>query len=154
MAKKKSNHPNLLKINKNHVEKNIVQLKKKKKKNNNNNNNNNYHAQALENQKEKREVKLVPRKKKKEKKEKRRRIRQLNECTWAFLSIKKKYISTQFSPHFREKQILLGLEKKHLSHTIYFPSSPSNQTYSKNVFLSIFSSKFSIHTISPLNKKN
>ena len=58
---------------------------------------------------------------------------------WAFLSIKKKFIPLSFLP------ILVGLERKHLSPTIYFPSSLSNQIYSKKVFLPIFSPKFSIH---------
>ena len=41
---------------------------------------------------------------------------------------------------------------KALGSTIYFPSSPLNQTHSKKVSLPIFSPKFSIHTISPPNK--
>ena len=60
-------------------------------------------------------------------------------CIWAFLSIKKKFIPFIFLP------ILVGLERKHLSPIIYFPSSLSNQIYSKKVFLPIFSPKFSIH---------
>ena len=55
-------------------------------------------------------------------------------CIWAFLSIKKKFISTQFS------------------FTIYFPSSPSNQTHSKKIFISIFSPKIFIHPVSLPNK--
>ena len=57
----------------------------------------------------------------------------------------------QFSLHFGEN-FLVGLRRKHLDPTIYFPSFPPNQTHSKKVFLPIFSSKFSIHYISPLNK--
>ena len=50
---------------------------------------------------------------------------------------------------FWEENILVGLRRKHLSPTIYFPSSPSNQTHSKKVFFPIFFLKFSIHPISP-----
>ena len=50
---------------------------------------------------------------------------------------------------FWEENILVSLRRKHLSPTIYFPSSPSNQTHSKKVFLPIFFLKFSIHPISP-----
>ena len=64
-------------------------------------------------------------------------------CTWVFLSIKKKCIPPSFLPI---------LEKKHSSSTIYFPSSPANQTHSKKVFIHIFSPNFSIHLISPPNK--
>ena len=64
-------------------------------------------------------------------------------CIWAFLSIKKKFILLNFL------SILVGLERKHMSHTIYFSSFLPNQTHSKKVLLSIFSLKFSIHTISP-----
>ena len=60
-------------------------------------------------------------------------------------------LPTIFSPFWREK-FLVGPEKKHLGPTIYFPSSPPNQTYSKKVFFPIFSPKFSIHPISPPNK--
>ena len=46
----------------------------------------------------------------------------------------------------------MGLVRKHLSPTIYFPSSSPNQTHSKKVFLSIFFSKFFIYSISLSNK--
>ena len=72
--------------------------------------------------------------------------------TQAFLSIKKKFIPTQFSLHFGEN-ILVGLGRKHLGTTIYFPSSLPNQTHTKKVFLPIFSPKFSIYPISPPNKR-
>ena len=45
-----------------------------------------------------------------------------------------------------------GSRKKYLNSTIYFPSPLPNQTHSKKVFFPIFSSKFYIHLISPLNK--
>ena len=73
-------------------------------------------------------------------------------CTWVFLSIKKKFIPTQFSLHFEEKTFQVGLGRKHLSSIIYFPSFFLNQTHSKKVFIPIFSSKFSIYSISPPNK--
>ena len=53
---------------------------------------------------------------------------------------------------FWKENILVGLGRKYLGPTIYFLSSPPNQTHSKKVFLSIFSPKFSIHHISPPNK--
>ena len=56
-----------------------------------------------------------------------------------------------FFPFWRKK-LLVGQERKHLGPIIYFPSSPPNQTHSKKIFLPIFSSKFSIHPISPRNK--
>ena len=56
-----------------------------------------------------------------------------------------------FSLFWREN-FLMGQKEKHLSSTIYFPSSPLNQTHSKKVFLPIFSSKFSIIPISLPNK--
>ena len=59
--------------------------------------------------------------------------------------------SLQFSLHFGEN-FLVNQERKHMSSTIYFPSSPPNQTHSKKVFLLIFSPKFSIHPISLSNK--
>ena len=74
-------------------------------------------------------------------------------CTWVFLSIKKKFIPTQFSLHFEEKTFWVGLGRKHLSSTIYFPSFLPNQTHSKKVFIPIFSSKFFIYPISPPNKR-
>ena len=46
----------------------------------------------------------------------------------------------------------MGLERKHLSLTNFFPSPSSNQTPTKNVFFLIFFPKFSIHPISLPNK--
>ena len=65
-------------------------------------------------------------------------------CTWTFLSIKKKKLSSL--------SFLSILERKHLDTTIYFPSSLPNQICSKKVFIFIFFPKFSIHLISPSNK--
>ena len=48
--------------------------------------------------------------------------------------------------------ILVGLRRKYLDSTIYYPFFLSNQTHSKKVFLAIFSPKFSIHFVSPRNK--
>ena len=45
-----------------------------------------------------------------------------------------------FSP-FWGKSFLVGSGRKHLNSTIYFPSSPPNQTYSKKVSISHFLSK-------------
>ena len=56
--------------------------------------------------------------------------------------------AVSFSPF----SFLSIFERKYPGPTIYFPSSPSNQTHSKKVFLPIFSPKFSIHLISPPNK--
>ena len=51
--------------------------------------------------------------------------------TWAFLSIKQPYfLPAVFSPFWKEN-FLVGLGRKHLGLTIYFPSSSPNQTYSK-----------------------
>ena len=73
-------------------------------------------------------------------------------CTWVFSSIKQfHFLLLVFSP-FWGKNFLVGLQRKHPSPTIYFSSSPPNQTHSKKVFLPIFFPKFSIHPISPLNK--
>ena len=70
-----------------------------------------------------------------------------------FCQSRKKCISTQFSFHFGGAQnILVGLGRKHLGPTIYFSSSPPNQTYSKKNFIPIFSPKFSIHHVSLPNK--
>ena len=51
-----------------------------------------------------------------------------------------------------ERKIFGGPGRKHLDPTIYFPSSPPNQTHFKKVFLPIFSPKSFIHSISPPNK--
>ena len=76
----------------------------------------------------------------------------MRKCTKIFLSIKQPhFFPSVFSP-FLGENFLVGLERKHLSSTIYFPSSPPNQTHFKNVFLLIFSSNFSINAISPPNK--
>ena len=58
-----------------------------------------------------------------------------------------------FSPFWGEN-FLVGPERKHLNPTIYFPSSPPNETHFKKVFFPIFSPKFFIHPISPPNKHN
>ena len=72
--------------------------------------------------------------------------------TWAFLSIKQPYfLLLVFSPFWGEI-FLMDSRRKHLGPTVYFPSSPPNQTHSKKVFLLIFSSKFSINSISSPNK--
>ena len=70
----------------------------------------------------------------------------------AFLSIKQPYFLPLVFSLFLGKNFLIGSGRKHLDPTIYFPFSPLNQTHSKKVFLPIFSSKFSIYPISPLNK--
>ena len=60
---------------------------------------------------------------------------------WAFLSIKQPhFIPTFFSPFWGEN-FWVGPGKKHLSPTIYFSSSPPNQTHSKKKFPSHFISK-------------
>ena len=58
---------------------------------------------------------------------------------WVFLLIKKKFILIQFFLYFGEN-ILVGQGRKYLSPTIYFPSSPPNQTLQKS-FPSYFLSK-------------
>jgi len=68
-----------------------------------------------------------------------------------FVNQEKIHLHSVFSP-FWEENILVGLERKHLGSTIYFPSLPPNQTHSKKNFLPIFSPKFFIHPISPPNK--
>ena len=74
-------------------------------------------------------------------------------CTRTFLSIKlSHFLPSVFSP-FWGKNFLVGLKRKHLDSTIYFPSSPPNQTHSKKIFLPIFSPKLSIYLISPSNKQ-
>ena len=67
-----------------------------------------------------------------------------------FVNKEKIHLHLVFSP-FQDKNILVGPEKKHLGSTIYFPSLPPNQKYSKKKFLPIFSLKFFIHPISPPN---
>ena len=102
-----------------------------------------------------RESKEKRKKGKKEKKKKRVRGNGLDKprckCTCAFLSFTYYIPSTQFFLHFREN-ILVGLQRKQLDPTNFFPSPHSNQTLTKKVFLSIFSLKFSIYLISPPNK--
>ena len=56
-----------------------------------------------------------------------------------------------FSPFWGEN-ILVGPRREYLDSTIYFPFSLPNQSHSKKVFLPIFSPKFSLHLVSPLNK--
>ena len=108
--------------------------------------------------KKKREEATLPRKKTKKKERQRyllpREKKKNNNkgmCTWTFLSIKKKFISTQFFLHFWKKTFWQAQEKTPRLHHLFSFSSP-NQTHSKKVFISIFSPKFSIHPISPPNK--
>ena len=107
--------------------------------------------------KEKREEATLPRKKTKKERQRyllpREKKKNNNKgmCTWTFLSIKKKFISTQFFLHFWKKTFWQAQEKTPRLHHLFSFSSP-NQTHSKKVFISIFSPKFSIHPISPPNK--
>ena len=71
---------------------------------------------------------------------------------WHFCPLSSLIFFLQFSLHFGKKTFLVSPGKKHLDFTIYFPSSPSNQTHSKKVFLRIFSLKLSIHHILLPNK--
>ena len=59
--------------------------------------------------------------------------------------------SFQFYLHFKEKNFLVSPGKKHLDPSIYFPSFYPTKHIQKS-FSSHFSSKFSIHSISPPNK--
>ena len=70
----------------------------------------------------------------------------------AFLSIKQPHFLPLVFSLFLGKNFLIGSGRKHLDPTIYFPFSPLNQTYSKKIFLPIFSPKFFIYPISPPNK--
>ena len=72
-------------------------------------------------------------------------------CTWAFLSIKKKFIPTRFFLYFGKKTFWWAKEET-LGLAIYFSSFLRNQIHSKKVFISIFFQKFSIHHVSPPNK--
>ena len=69
-----------------------------------------------------------------------------------FVNQEKIHPYSVFSPFWR-KNFLVGPGRKHLGPTVYFPSSPSNQTHFKNFFLLIFSPKFSIFPVSPPNKQ-
>ena len=96
---------------------------------------------------------LLPKEKRTKKKKKKRPTRR-SPCALALLHIGIFYNLEKMHPYpvlslFWEENILVSLRRKHLSPTIYFPSSPSNQTHSKKVFLPIFFLKFSIHPISP-----
>ena len=73
-------------------------------------------------------------------------------CTWVFSSIKQSHFLPLVFFSFWRENFLVSPERKYLGPTIYFPSSPPNQTDSKKVFLPIFFPKFSIHSISPPNK--
>ena len=109
----------------------LVKTKKKKQ--------NNYHTHSLGKKKKKatskkeKKRKNIGNKKRKrsnihEKKKKKKRKRN---WTWAFLSIKQPYfLPPVFSPFWKEN-FLVGLGRKHLGFTIYFPSSSPNQTHSK-----------------------
>ena len=68
-----------------------------------------------------------------------------------FVNQEKIHPHSVFSLFWREN-ILVGQGRKYLGPTIYFPSSSPNQTHSKKIFLPIFSPKFSINPVSPLNK--
>ena len=119
-------------------------------------------AQEIKKEKKKKKKGQCPRKEKKKKKkeeatclaEHQKKKKEPDElsickCTWAFLSTKQPhFLPSIFSPFWKEI-FLVGLGRKHSDPTIYFPS---HQTHSKNVFLPIFSPKFSIHHISPPNK--
>ena len=59
---------------------------------------------------------------------------------------------TDFSLYFGEKIFWWIWRENTWVPPIFFPSPPSNQIPNKKVFLFIFSPKFSIHPISPLNK--
>ena len=63
-------------------------------------------------------------------------------CTGYFCQLRKNSSSFSFLFHFGEN-ILVDRGRKYLNPTIYFPSSPPNQTHSKKVFPPIFSPKFS-----------
>ena len=119
-------------------------------------------AQEIKKEKKKKKKGQCPRKEKKKKKkeeatclaEHQKKKKEPDElsickCTWAFLSTKQPhFLPSIFSPFWKEI-FLVGLGRKHSDPPIYFPS---HQTHSKNVFLPIFSPKFSIHHISPPNK--
>ena len=81
--------------------------------------------------------------------------KKLEENMGIFVNQEKIHLSSVFSP-FQRENILVGLRRKHLGPTTYFPSSLSNQTHTKKVFFpiffSIFSPKFFIYPISPPNK--
>ena len=125
----------------------ITQFIKKKK---------NYYTHSPRNQKRKKEKekRAMSKKGKKKLAEHQKKKKEPDElsickCTWAFLSTKQPhFLPSIFSPFWKEI-FLVGLGRKHSDPTIYFPS---HQTHSKNVFLPIFSPKFSIHHISPPNK--
>ena len=74
----------------------------------------------------------------------REKKKQLEENIGIFVNQEKIHPHSVFSPFWREN-ILVGLGRKHLGTTIYFPSSLPNQTHTKKVFLPIFSPKFSVH---------
>ena len=64
--------------------------------------------------------------------------------TWAFSSTQAMSIfHSVFSPLW-EKNILVGLGRKHSGHTNFFFPPPSNQTSTKNIFSPLFSLPFSI----------
>ena len=122
--------------------KNHVQLKKKKNK---------YHAQPQKIKRKKKGQRTAQKRGKKKK-------RQLEEAhvhmhMGIFVNQEKIHPYSVFSPFWGEN-FLVGTERKHLNPTIYFPSSPPNETHFKKVFFPIFSPKFFIHPISPPNKHN
>ena len=69
-----------------------------------------------------------------------------------FVNQEKMYTPPSFFPILGRKHFGGGPREKTLGPHHFLPSPPSNQTPTKKVFLPIFSSKFSIHPISSLNK--
>ena len=70
----------------------------------------------------------VPWKAQKRKRKKRKELDELPicKCIWTFLSIKKPLFLPSVFSTFWSENFLVGLERKHLSPTIYFHSSPLN----------------------------
>ena len=139
---KKINHLNLLK-NKNHVWKKKItskQINQKKKK----------RIWALDvykacpvNQKKKRKEKREGTSKgKKNKKGKKNEEDQCGQAHPQYQDVQ--FFISVFSP-FWEENVLVGPRRKHLGPTIYFPSSPPNQTQSKK-----FSFLFSFESFSSI----
>lgn len=98
-------------------------------------------------------------KKAKRKKRKKKKSREEKQCTGKahvqvqiFLSIKQPNFLYLVFSSFEGENFLVWLKRKHLDHTIYFPSSLSNQTHSEISFFLIFFLKFSIHPILLPNK--
>ena len=83
----------------------------------------------------------VPKKGKEKKNGKGNVSRKKKKVQVTFLSIKQPHFLFSIFSLFWEENLLVSSERKHPSTTIYFPPTPPNQTYSKKVFLSIFSLK-------------